>query len=157
VAGGQAAPLIRDLPAAKLIDTLVTETRHRLLDALAPAAYHRNGPDRAPGRIPEAGSVAGPGVDAEPESIRELTYSIIRVLNREGDAVGPWAGLLTDEQLLTGLRDMMTLRTFDARMLMAQRQAAPAAIPHMLHIKGSLALPIYLLVPQCFVPTAPIK
>jgi nitronate monooxygenase len=32
---GQAAPLIRDLPAAKLIDTLVTETRRRLLDARA--------------------------------------------------------------------------------------------------------------------------
>ena len=48
--------------------------------------------------------------------------SIIRVLNREGEAVGPWAGLLTDEELLEGLRHMMTLRAFDARMLMAQRQ-----------------------------------
>ena len=33
-----------------------------------------------------------------------------------------WAGLLTDEELLEGLRHMMTLRAFDARMLMAQRQ-----------------------------------
>ncbi|TIN50478.1 MAG: thiamine pyrophosphate-dependent dehydrogenase E1 component subunit alpha, partial [Mesorhizobium sp.] len=47
---------------------------------------------------------------------------IIRVLNRAGEAVGPWAGLLTDEELLEGLRHMMTLRTFDARMQMAQRQ-----------------------------------
>ena len=32
---GQVAPLIRDLPAAKLIDTLVAETRHCLLDVCA--------------------------------------------------------------------------------------------------------------------------
>jgi 2-oxoisovalerate dehydrogenase E1 component alpha subunit len=44
------------------------------------------------------------------------------VLNRDGEAVGPWAGLLSDAELLEGLRHMMTLRAFDARMLMAQRQ-----------------------------------
>jgi hypothetical protein len=32
---GQAAPLIRNLPAAKLIEKLVTEIPHRLLDAWA--------------------------------------------------------------------------------------------------------------------------
>ena len=63
-----------------------------------------------------------PEVDANPESMRELAYSIIRVLNRDGEAVGPWAGLLSDEELLEGLRHMMTLRAFDVRMLMAQRQ-----------------------------------
>ncbi len=44
------------------------------------------------------------------------------MLDSEGKAVGPWAGSLTDEELLAGLRDMMKLRAFDARMLMAQRQ-----------------------------------
>ena len=57
-----------------------------------------------------------------PRDIRDLAYSIIRVLNRHGEAVGPWAGTLTDAQLLEGLRHMMTLRAFDARMQMAQRQ-----------------------------------
>ena len=33
---------------------------------------------------------------------RDLAYSIIRVLNREGEAVGPWAGTLTDEELAEG-------------------------------------------------------
>ncbi|MGO7954679.1 thiamine pyrophosphate-dependent enzyme, partial [Rhizobium ruizarguesonis] len=42
-------------------------------------------------------------------------------LNREGESVGPWAGSLSDEALLTGLRNMMNLRAFDSRMLMAQR------------------------------------
>ena len=36
--------------------------------------------------------------------------------------MGPWAGLLNDEELIEGMRHMMTLRTFDARMLIAQRQ-----------------------------------
>jgi 2-oxoisovalerate dehydrogenase E1 component alpha subunit len=79
-------------------------------------------PDFSDVVIPKAGSVRRPEVDAEPESIRDLAYSIIRVLNREGEAVGPWAGLLGDEELREGLRHMMTLRTFDARMQMAQRQ-----------------------------------
>ena len=73
-------------------------------------------------RIEEAGQVARPELNANPESMRDLAYSIIRVLNRDGEAVGPWAGLLSDEELLEGLRHMMTLRTFDMRMLMAQRQ-----------------------------------
>jgi 2-oxoisovalerate dehydrogenase E1 component alpha subunit len=73
-------------------------------------------------RIPRAGSVARPEVDADPEAMRDLAYSIIRVLNRDGEAVGPWAGLLSDDELRAGLRDMMTLRAFDARMQMAQRQ-----------------------------------
>src|ERR1700688_3717121 len=73
-------------------------------------------------RVPRAGSVARPEVDADPESIRDLAYSIIRVLNRDGSAVGPWSGLLSNEELLEGLRHMMILRAFDARMVMAQRQ-----------------------------------
>src|SRR3954466_5953772 len=96
----------------------------------APLALHVPEPAVRPGGLPDftnvristAGAVARPDVDADPESIRDLAYSIIRVLNRDGEAVGPWAGLLSDEVLLAGLRDMMTLRAFDARMLMAQRQ-----------------------------------
>lgn len=61
-------------------------------------------------------------MDVASEDIRDLAYSIIRVLNQQGEAVGPWAGLLSDEALLTELRNMMKLRAFDARMLMAQRQ-----------------------------------
>src|ERR1700744_3942694 len=87
-----------------------------------PAVRPGGNPDFSSVRIPRAGSVARPSVDADPEAIRDLAYSIIRVLNRDGEAVGPWAGLLSDEALLAGLRDMMTLRAFDSRMLMAQRQ-----------------------------------
>src|SRR6201998_4052426 len=87
-----------------------------------PAVRPGDAPDFSNINIPRAGSVARPDIDVNPEAIRELAYSIIRVLDRDGRAVGPWAGLLSDEELLEGLRHMMTLRAFDARMQMAQRQ-----------------------------------
>jgi 2-oxoisovalerate dehydrogenase E1 component alpha subunit len=79
-------------------------------------------PDFSKVAIPKAGSVLRPPVDVDPRDIRELAFSIIRVLNRQGEAVGPWAGTLTTAELLEGLRHMMTLRIFDARMQTAQRQ-----------------------------------
>jgi 2-oxoisovalerate dehydrogenase E1 component alpha subunit len=97
---------------------------------VAPLALHVPEPAVRPGgvpdfssvKIPKAGSVPRPDVDTGSEVIRDLAFSIIRVLNREGEAVGPWAGLLSDDEIRNGLRDMMTLRTFDARMLISQRQ-----------------------------------
>jgi 2-oxoisovalerate dehydrogenase E1 component alpha subunit len=87
-----------------------------------PAVRPGGKPDFSNVLIPRAGSLTRPAVDADPETMRDLAYSVIRILNREGEAVGPWAGLLSDDELLEGLRDMMTLRAFDARMQMAQRQ-----------------------------------
>jgi 2-oxoisovalerate dehydrogenase E1 component alpha subunit len=70
----------------------------------------------------EAGAVRRPPIDVAADDIRDLAYAIIRVLDDEGRAVGPWAGTRDDAEALEGLRHMMTLRAFDARMLMAQRQ-----------------------------------
>jgi len=72
--------------------------------------------------IPEAGSVDRPPVEVDSTEIGDLAFSIIRVLDRDGQAVGPWAPDLSNEDLVRGLRHMMTLRAFDARMMMAQRQ-----------------------------------
>jgi 2-oxoisovalerate dehydrogenase E1 component alpha subunit len=88
----------------------------------APAVRPGGTPDFSDVRISLAGEVRRPEVDVAPEDIRDLAYAIIRVLDRDSEAVGPWAGLLGDDALLKGLRDMMTLRAFDARMQMAQRQ-----------------------------------
>ncbi|MCB1365493.1 MAG: 3-methyl-2-oxobutanoate dehydrogenase (2-methylpropanoyl-transferring) subunit alpha [Rhodobacteraceae bacterium] len=79
-------------------------------------------PDFSHVTIPQAGSVRRPEVDEHPQEIRDLAFSIIRVLDREGRAVGPWAGTLSDAELVEGLRHMMTLRIFDNRMMTAQRQ-----------------------------------
>jgi 2-oxoisovalerate dehydrogenase E1 component alpha subunit len=87
-----------------------------------PAVRPGGTPDFSNVRIAQAGSVARPDVDTDAEQMRDLAYSVIRILDREGKAVGPWAGLLSDEELLEGLRHMMILRAFDARMQMAQRQ-----------------------------------
>ncbi|MCP3410296.1 3-methyl-2-oxobutanoate dehydrogenase (2-methylpropanoyl-transferring) subunit alpha [Bradyrhizobium sp. CCGB01] len=100
------------------------------MTSLTPLRFHVPEPASRPGgkpdfsgvTIPKAGSVRRPPVDVAPEEIRDLAYSIIRVLNHEGQAVGPWVPDLSQDELVAGLRHMMTLRTFDARMQMAQRQ-----------------------------------
>ena len=100
------------------------------MDATKPLSLHVPEPEVRPGdtpdfsdvAIPRAGTVDRPPIDVAPEEIRDLAFSIIRVLNRNGEAVGPWAGLLSAEELRAGLRHMMTLRALDARMLIAQRQ-----------------------------------
>ncbi|MDI7861791.1 3-methyl-2-oxobutanoate dehydrogenase (2-methylpropanoyl-transferring) subunit alpha [Rhizobiaceae bacterium n13] len=98
--------------------------KYEPLSLSVPEPHCRPGdvPDFSDMEIPRAGTVARPPVDVDPQEIKDLAYTIIRVLNRDGDAVGPWAGTLTDEQLFAGLRHMMTLRAFDQRMTMAQRQ-----------------------------------
>ncbi len=88
----------------------------------APAVRPGGTPDFSDVKISRAGEVRRPDVDVAPEEIRDLAFQIIRVLDRNSEAVGPWAGLLSDQELLDGLRHMMTLRAFDARMQMAQRQ-----------------------------------
>jgi 2-oxoisovalerate dehydrogenase E1 component alpha subunit len=87
-----------------------------------PAVRPGGTPDFSDVPISRAGEVRRPAVDVAPEDIRDLAFPIIRVLDRNSEAVGPWAGLLTDAEMLDGLRHMMTLRAFDARMQMAQRQ-----------------------------------
>lgn len=79
-------------------------------------------PDFSNVAIPQAGAADRPPLDISADDIRELAYTIIRVMNRDGEAVGPWAGELDDDQVKEGLEDMMRVRAFDARMLMAQRQ-----------------------------------
>jgi len=88
----------------------------------APAVRPGGAPDFSEVKLSAAGEIRRPEVDVAAEEIRDLAFSIIRVLNRDGEAVGPWANQLTQEELLEGLRHMMTLRAFDARMQMAQRQ-----------------------------------
>lgn len=79
-------------------------------------------PDFSNVQIPRAGEVDRPEVDCDPETMRGLAFGIIRVLNRDGEAVGPWNPELSEEDLRAGLKHMLTLRAYDARMLMAQRQ-----------------------------------
>ena len=73
-------------------------------------------------RLSPAGSVRRPPVDTSHFDTQDLSYALVRVLDDEGRAVGPWAPPLDAATLERGLRAMMKTRIFDARMLVAQRQ-----------------------------------
>jgi 2-oxoisovalerate dehydrogenase E1 component alpha subunit len=72
--------------------------------------------------IPEAGVTPRPEVDTEPKDMRELAYGLVRVLTKDGQAVGPWNPRLDVATLKRGLRTMMLTRVYDDRMYRAQRQ-----------------------------------
>jgi 2-oxoisovalerate dehydrogenase E1 component alpha subunit len=72
--------------------------------------------------VAPAGSVRRPGIDVAPADTADLTDTLIRVLDDQGRAVGPWNPELAPERLRAGLKAMMKTRIFDARMLIAQRQ-----------------------------------
>ena len=79
-------------------------------------------PDFSGVAIPAAGSVARPDVHASAAETHPLCYSLVRVLDHDGKAVGPWDPKLGADKLRRMLRDMVLVRVFDERMFRAQRQ-----------------------------------
>jgi 2-oxoisovalerate dehydrogenase E1 component alpha subunit len=96
----------------------------------APLRLHVPEPSGRPGRetdfsflhVSPAGAVRRPPVDTSHFDTQDLAYGLIRVLDDDGRAVGPWDPALDAVTLRRGLRAMMKTRIFDARMLLAQRQ-----------------------------------
>ena len=72
--------------------------------------------------LSRAGEVRRPPIEAMPADTSDLAFTLVRVLDDEGIAVGPWVPQIDAEQLRRGLRAMMKTRAYDARMLIAQRQ-----------------------------------
>ncbi len=72
--------------------------------------------------ISKAGEMKKPPLDEKVERVALMRKQLVRVLDDDGTAVGEWEPDLTAEQKIAGLRDMMLLRSFDARMLRAHRQ-----------------------------------
>ena len=72
--------------------------------------------------VSPAGSVRRPPPDTAPADTADLATSLVRVLDDDGKAQGPWAPAMHPERMRRGLRAMMKTRIFDARMLLAQRQ-----------------------------------
>jgi 2-oxoisovalerate dehydrogenase E1 component alpha subunit len=87
-----------------------------------PTARPGQPPDFSWVKLPAAGSVTRPDIGAEPAAIREHAFALIRVLDDNGNAVGPWDPRLDPETLRRGLRAMMLTRAYDNRMFRAQRQ-----------------------------------
>ncbi|MDE2183053.1 MAG: 3-methyl-2-oxobutanoate dehydrogenase (2-methylpropanoyl-transferring) subunit alpha [Alphaproteobacteria bacterium] len=94
------------------------------LSLRVPQPKHRPGDkaDFSNVAVPPAGSVERPPVDVKARDIAGHAYSMIRVLDDEAKAVGPWNPRLDPEILHKGLRAMMLTRAYDDRMYRTQRQ-----------------------------------
>ena len=87
-------------------------------------------PDARPGDQPRFGDLhlCGPGEVRRPDTrtdeaeMRDLPYGLIRVLDDQGNAVGPWAPSIATDVLRKGLRAMMVTRATDDRLFRAHRQ-----------------------------------
>ncbi len=73
-------------------------------------------------KIPPAGQLDRPATDVQAHDIRHYAYDLIRVLDEQGNAMGPWDPKLDAETLRRGLRAMMLTRAYDDRMYRVQRQ-----------------------------------
>ncbi len=108
-----------------MVDTALKRGRNAVVLSL-----HIPEPEGRPGdpadfskiKLPEPGEVRRPPIEVEPAEIRDLAFTLIRVLDREGRAVGPWDPRLPAETLRQGLRHMVLTRAYDDRMYRAQRQ-----------------------------------
>lgn len=97
---------------------------------LPPLSLHVPEPKFRPGdavdfadvEVPPAGAQPRPDTAADPASFHDLAYALVRVLDDEGNATGPWNPRLSPDTLRRMLRDMALVRAFDERMFRAQRQ-----------------------------------
>jgi 2-oxoisovalerate dehydrogenase E1 component alpha subunit len=72
--------------------------------------------------VSPAGTARRPAIDASPADTGDLAHALVRVLDEQGLAVGPWAPAIDTDRMRSGLRAMLKTRIFDAKMLIAQRQ-----------------------------------
>jgi len=97
---------------------------------LPPLRLHVPEPPARPGEeadfshidILPAGVTPRPDSAADSSTMRDLAYGLVRVLDDEGNAVGPWNPRLTPDVMRRMLRAMALTRAFDDRMFRAQRQ-----------------------------------
>ena len=72
--------------------------------------------------ISAAGEVRRPAPGAAAETMRDLAYSLVRVLDADDAAKGPWAPSLDPDAMKNGLRAMQKTRLYDQRMMTMQRR-----------------------------------
>ncbi|MDE2339810.1 MAG: 3-methyl-2-oxobutanoate dehydrogenase (2-methylpropanoyl-transferring) subunit alpha [Alphaproteobacteria bacterium] len=97
---------------------------------LQPLALHVPEPKQRPGDapdfsdvvVPPAGKLARPDSATPAADLKEYPYALIRVLDDNAHAVGPWDPRLAPDTMRKLLKDMMLTRAFDDRMFRAQRQ-----------------------------------
>lgn len=100
------------------------------MSSIPRSRLHVPRPPARPGEAPDfsyvslsaAGAVERPDPNAPTSRIEYLADSMVRVLDDDHRAVGPWNPHLAASDLELGLRHMLLTRTFDDRMHRAQRQ-----------------------------------
>jgi len=102
-----------------------------------------------------AGAAPRLPVDAPAAHTTELAYALVRVLDDDARAVGPWAPDVPLDLLRSGLVAMLKTRALDARMVIAQRQKKMSfymqslgeeaiAVAHALALaEGDMCFPTY--------------
>ena len=87
-----------------------------------PSARPGDTPDFSYLHLSPAGSVDKPPVDARTRDIEYLSHDLVRVLDDDHAAMGPWNPNLDWSDLQIALRWMVLTRIFDERMWQIQRQ-----------------------------------
>jgi len=87
-----------------------------------PSARPGDKPDFSYLNLSPAGSVDKPSADARTRDIEFLSSGLVRVLDDDHHAVGPWDPGIDPRELQIALRWMMLNRVFDKRMWQIQRQ-----------------------------------
>jgi len=98
---------------------MITKSR---LQIPRPTARPGEEPDFSYLDLSPAGSVDKPPLDARTTDIQHLSSGLIRVLDDDHTAKGPWDPGFDKAQLQVGLRWMLLNRVFDERMWQIQRQ-----------------------------------
>src|ERR1700756_4712167 len=105
-----------------LVEAPMKNTVALSLHIPAPTCRPGDAPDFSAIKLAPAGSVPRPDIDVAAAETHPLPFSLIRVLDEDGAAVGPWNPRLDAETLRRGLKAMLLTRAFDDRMYRAQRQ-----------------------------------
>ena len=87
-----------------------------------PTARPGEKPDFSYLNLSPAGSIDKPPVDARTRDMENLSHQLVRVLDDEHRAQGPWNPNIDAAALQTALRWMLLNRVFDDRMWQVQRQ-----------------------------------
>jgi 2-oxoisovalerate dehydrogenase E1 component alpha subunit len=98
---------------------MITKSR---LQIPRPSARPGEEPDFSYLNLSPAGSVDKPSISARTKDIEHLSGGLIRVLDDDHSAKGPWNPNFDATEMQVGLRWMLLNRVFDERMWQIQRQ-----------------------------------
>src|SRR5688500_1517755 len=87
-----------------------------------PPARPGERPDFSYLRTSPAGAIKRPKPDVLAGETLEIANEMVRVLDENHQALGPWVPKISAEDLRVGLKHMLLTRVFDERMQRQQRQ-----------------------------------